>query len=72
MLQSAAHSANGFAVRFQVKILKVTFYKKSLFLCSLCLSKCEFMYKFGVGHGCVWTVWIFRNCVYLYVVVESV
>lgn len=30
MLQSAAHSANGFAVRFQVKILKVKFYKKKL------------------------------------------
>lgn len=69
MLQSAAHGANGFAVRFQVNF-QANFYK-SLFLWSQCLSKCEFMYKSGVGHECVWTVWTFWNCVYLYVVVES-
>lgn len=77
MLQSAAHSANGFAVRFQVKILKVTFYKKACFyvvcVCqnvNLCASLVWVMGAFGLcgfsetAFTCMWLLSLYeeREC----------
>lgn len=76
MLQSAAHSANGFAVRFQVKILKVKilFKKKSLFygvsVCqnvNLCTSLVWVMGAFGLcgfsetAFTCMWLLSLYEE-----------